>query len=271
MEVIGVIDLRNGQAVHARGGVREAYPPVRLPGESPGDVVPPGNAVPPGSAVPPGNAVALARHYARLGVRTLYVADLDAIEGRAPQWGALDALVATGMPLWVDAAVTTPAGVASLRARGVSTVVVGLETLPSLDRLPVLVAEDAGASAALEERLVLSLDLRNGVPLVTDPVREAGMTDPVAIGRAAAAAGIRTMLLLDLARVGAGTGVDTTVLAELRAALPPAVRLTTGGGLATRRDLDAARDAGCAAVLVASALLDGRLTAADVHAVNSRR
>lgn len=247
MDVVGVIDLRHGRAVHARGGVREAYAPVHVPGDD-------------GAGA--GDAAALAAYYARLGVRALYVADLDAIEGRSPQRGAVEALVspdgAAPLPVWLDAACRAPADVTCVS--GIARLVIGLETLPSLDALAPLVAA-AGATP-----LVLSLDLRHGVAITSGAER-----DPLAIAHAAAGAGVGTILLLDLGRVGAGTGFDTVLLARLRAALPSTVSLAVGGGLAHRRDLEAASDAGCAAVLVASALLDGRLTAADVHAVRSRR
>src|SRR5438477_4509429 len=57
LRVIGVIDLRGGAAVDARGGRRDEYQPI-------------------------GDAVELARTYVERGVEELYVADLDAIEGR---------------------------------------------------------------------------------------------------------------------------------------------------------------------------------------------
>src|SRR5262247_2743707 len=92
MRVIGVLDLRNGRAVHARAGQRDRYAPVRSVA---------------GEAIEPGDARALASIYRdRFGLGELYAADLDAIEGRAPQDQLVSALAACGA-LWLDAGVAT--------------------------------------------------------------------------------------------------------------------------------------------------------------------
>src|SRR5262249_52500731 len=92
MRVIGVLDLLKGQAVHAQGGVRQKYAPVRAVGTV---------------TIPPGDAGALARAYRdRFGIRELYVADLDALTGSALQTSLISELAETG-PLWVDAGVSS--------------------------------------------------------------------------------------------------------------------------------------------------------------------
>src|SRR5215207_9055025 len=94
MRIVGVIDIRDGRAVHARGGVRASYEPVR-------DVA--------GVDVR-GDALALARVYVeQLGVPELYVADLDAITGGVDARNAsvLGELASVGVPTMVDAGVST--------------------------------------------------------------------------------------------------------------------------------------------------------------------
>ena len=79
MRVIGVIDLKDGVAVHAVRGERQSYRPVRsglVEGADPVDV-----------------ARALRD---RLGLRELYVADLDAIAGGEGHDETLRALAARG-------------------------------------------------------------------------------------------------------------------------------------------------------------------------------
>ena len=79
MQVIGVVDVLGGQAVHACAGHRERYVPVESVA---------------GFPIPRGDALALARAYVeRLGLSELYAADLDAIlgpdsagRGRCPGW-----------------------------------------------------------------------------------------------------------------------------------------------------------------------------------------
>jgi phosphoribosylformimino-5-aminoimidazole carboxamide ribotide isomerase len=81
-------------------------------------------------------------------------------------------------------------------------------------------------------------------------------------------AGVRSLLVLDIGRVGTGRGVDLGLLEGLRRRLT-AERLLAGGGVSTRRDLDQMRDAGCDAALVASAIHSGRIGADDVAALQS--
>jgi phosphoribosylformimino-5-aminoimidazole carboxamide ribotide isomerase len=91
--------------------------------------------------------------------------------------------------------------------------------------------------------------------------------DAVHLADQAASAGVATILLLDLGRVGTGCGVDLGLLESLRRRLPD-IRLLAGGGVLTRRDLERMRDAGCDGALVASAIHNGRLSAADLAAVS---
>jgi phosphoribosylformimino-5-aminoimidazole carboxamide ribotide isomerase len=92
---------------------------------------------------------------------------------------------------------------------------------------------------------------------------------PAALAAEAAECGAGTVIVLDLARVGAGRGLDVPLIAELRGLLPPECALVAGGGVRGWRDLELLAGAGCDAVLVASALLDGRLGGGEV--VNARK
>src|SRR5213076_477865 len=121
LRVIPVLDLRGGQAVLARGGRREAYPPVRS------------QLVDGGAASDP---LVLARAYRDLlDCDEWYVADLDALAGGAVQYALLGALAGLPGRLLVDAAVATPERARELAAGVAARVVVGLETLTSWDAL----------------------------------------------------------------------------------------------------------------------------------------
>ena len=69
--------------------------------------------------------------------------------------------------------------------------------------------------------------------------------------------------MLDLARIGTDAGVQRSVLAAVRNAVPEAT-LLAGGGIRGLEDLRGLAHGGCDGALVASALLDGRLDALDV-------
>jgi phosphoribosylformimino-5-aminoimidazole carboxamide ribotide isomerase len=243
LRVIPVLDLRAGRAVLARGGQRDTYAPVRS------------RLVAGGGAG--GDPLALARAYRDiLDCDEWYVADLDALAGNAVQGALLGALAGLGGRLLVDAAVATPERARDLIAGGAARVVVGLETLPSFDAL-ALVARAIGS-----KRVVFSLDLRDGAPLA-----EAALSGtPVDVARGAVTAGAGAIIVLDLARVGSGRGVDIVLVEALRRACPH-VELLAGGGVGTARDLERLADAGLDGALVATALHDGRIGREDIAAV----
>lgn len=242
--VIGVVDLSDGMAVHAQGGARAHYGPVRSLA---------------GRPIRPGDARAIVRWYVEeLGVREIYVADLDALRGRRPQHALIRALASFDVPLWLDAAIGTVAAARTAMEDGATRVVVGLETLASLDAL----AEICRAADGGWQSVAFSLDLRRGQPLVAPGAALAGQTAEQ-IASAAVAAGAGAVIVLDLARVGMRRGLDLALLTRVRASIPQA-ELIVAGGVRGVTDLAAAAAAGCDGALVATALYDGRLVSGDL-------
>jgi phosphoribosylformimino-5-aminoimidazole carboxamide ribotide isomerase len=245
MRIIPVLDLAHGVAVHARAGERARYQPVRsvLAPRSLGD-----------------SRTVLRGYRDRLGIRECYVADLDAIQGDAPQLGLIEELAALGGALLVDGGVTTADTARTLLRHGAGRVVVGLETLRGVGDLASIVTAVGGG------RVVFSLDLRHGRPVVQAELQALASSDAESLAARAVDAGAGAVLLLDLGRVGTGGGVDLRLLATLRRTVG-STELLAGGGVRTRRDLDRMRDAGCDGALVASALHAGEIGEADVAAL----
>jgi phosphoribosylformimino-5-aminoimidazole carboxamide ribotide isomerase len=247
LRLIPVLDLKAGRAVLAVAGDRDHYRPVR-------------SVLHEGS-----DPLVLARAYRDwLGLSELYLADLDAIAGLPPDVSLYRELQNLGLSLWVDAGVRGPESLAPLAGTGVATVVVGLETV----RGPVALA---GLIDALGPAMAFSLDLRDGRPLaVAGRFWPPGAGDPRRYAEDAIRHGCRRLLLLDLARVGTASGTGTTpLLRELRSA-HPAVEIAVGGGVAGPADLHALAGAGASAVLVGSALHDGRISRDEVEALAAR-
>lgn len=253
MQIIPVLDLAGGVAVHAQAGDRTRYAPLIS------DLAPDST----------GDAVALLRAFhATLGVHECYVADLDAIQGGALQRTLLRQLAEfhTGFAgaLLVDAGTNHPGGALEVLSCGASEVVVGLETLHAFADLASIV-EVVGPT-----RLVFSLDLRLGAPVFHPAMQDARGAGPDALSLAAqaVAAGVTTLLLLDLGRIGTGCGVDLGLLETLRRRFPE-IRLLAGGGVLTLRDLERMRDTGCDGALIASAIHTGRVTASELAGLSA--
>jgi phosphoribosylformimino-5-aminoimidazole carboxamide ribotide isomerase len=235
MRIIPVLDLKGGLAVHAVRGQRDAYAPVRS------------------TLAASADPVELARAFrTKLGCDACYVADLDAITGRGDHGSTIQAIAALGLAVWLDAGVATAADAARAIHHGARRVIVGTETLRDVTELPALVA---AADA------ILSLDLKDG-RLLGGTERVARL-DPVDLAAGAWDAGVRAFIVLDLARVGAATGVATGAATRLRQRLPGA-EIAVGGGVRSAADLRELARAGFDAVLVGTALHTGAITAADL-------
>ncbi|MBV9197524.1 MAG: hypothetical protein JO168_25610 [Solirubrobacterales bacterium] len=231
MQLVPVLDLKGGVVVHARRGQRAAYAPLRSP------------------LVEGCEPVAVARALCAAARTTrLYVADLDALAGGLVDLPALSALAEVA-ELWVDAGATTEERAAALARAGVSGNVLGTESLGPED-------PDERALAAPAPRRVLSVDLRDGKLVSARP--ELAGRPPAAAAPLAEALGAREVLVIDLARVGSGSGPPLRAVAELAVALPE-LAIYAGGGVRDEQDLRALESAGATGALVATALHEGRL------------
>jgi phosphoribosylformimino-5-aminoimidazole carboxamide ribotide isomerase len=88
--------------------------------------------------------------------------------------------------------------------------------------------------------------------------------DAEAIAARALDAGVRRLIVLDLARVGTGMGAGTEALCRRLRQLDGGLEITAGGGVRGPADLATLAASGCDAALVASALHDGRITPSDL-------
>src|SRR6516225_4166348 len=144
VEVIPVIDLKDGVVVHARMGLRSAYAPIETrlsPTSRPDDV---------------------ARGLLSIfPFKTFYVADLDAIEHRGDNSAALRQLSAEypNLVFWVDAGIADVHHAARWLEAGFGHLVVGSETQRDCELIRYLCRND---------RTILSLDFRGDAFLGPD-------------------------------------------------------------------------------------------------------
>lgn len=227
--LVGVIDLKAGQAVHAVAGRRDQYAAVGCTS---------------------GDAIALIDKYRSLGLRQLYVADLDAIETTAAQCELIEQLLLEARdfrsfildagwrgdePNLTGNDWTTAFG--NLNWVAATESAIGTD---SLDRLSRLVPP---------RRIVLSLDYRDRQLL--------GGVDLERWLQCAHRLAIDQILVLDLQAVGTSAGNTAAIdlCGEVLSALPDA-RLLSGGGIRDADDVRRFRQAGADRCLIATALHD---------------
>jgi phosphoribosylformimino-5-aminoimidazole carboxamide ribotide isomerase len=240
MRVIPVLDLMRKRIVHAFAGRRTSYQPLS------------GSCLC-NTAAPIAVATAFRD---RLGATEVYLADLDAIAGRPCDVDTIRTLVSTGLHPWVDAGVRNPDDVRHVRDAGASVVIAGLETLDSPETLADMV-EVVG-----DKTICFSLDLRAGLPITTGQAW-AGL-DAIRVAHVAVDVGIRSMIVLDLTRVGVDAGPGTLELCAALHRQCPDVTLYAGGGVRSVDDLERLQRVGVTGALVGTALHDGRIGADDI-------
>ena len=246
MRVIPVIDLLNGQAVHAMRGERENYRPVK--------------SVLCNSPDPLDLAGAF-RDLLRLN--ELYVADLNAIQGFGQS--VHRDLIATlardeKLNIVLDAGLSCITDVGSWLELGIRKAVVGAETLRRLDALwqiPTQIEPD---------RLVFSLDMRHGAILSKCP--ELRAMGPMEVLEQLQSAGWKEVILLDLSRVGTADGFDRALVTAAVDRFPD-LNLLAGGGIATPVQLSELKSLGVAGVLVATSLHGGIITSRHLSALRA--
>jgi phosphoribosylformimino-5-aminoimidazole carboxamide ribotide isomerase len=245
MRLIPVLDVLNGIVVRGIGGRRREYRPIVSQLTSSTDPIEVARALI--DAAQP---------------QEVYLADLDAMVGRPVALDVYRAILALGVRLWVDAGIRDANG-AKLLAEGGCDVVAGLETVVSLEALRAIV-DEVGT-----ERMIFSLDLRDGVPLRDWRAERRKPPDPgqdrdayastLAVAQMAIATGITRLIVLDIARVGGGGGTGTDDLCREIAKTYPHAEVIAGGGVAGPEDLRRLEACGVKGVLAASALHDKRL------------
>ncbi len=227
MEVIPVIDLKGKQAVRAQMGERHLYGPLSTPlaaTSAPRDVI----------------EGFLSLH----PFRTVYAADLDAIEGQGSHESVIAELqtLFPDLTFWIDAGVKTISEAQTWLRRTRAHLVIGSESW-----------QDAQSLAHLqnEPRIILSLDFRGALFQGPRALLEDDHLWP------------RRLIVMTLARVGSEAGPDFVQFESvMKKAGDRAVY--AAGGLRGKDDLRLLHEHGAAGVLVASALHDGRLSGKDL-------
>ena len=194
-----------------------------------------------------GEPDALARRFAAEGVRWIHVVDLDGARAGLIRPVVVSALVHASQPASVQASggIRSVADAKTLVRAGASRVVVGTAAWKLLDELV----------ASLGERLVVALDVRDGV-VRTRAWTEEGLALDDAIDRCVMA-GVSRLLCTAIERDGTLEGPDVDLVRRVveRSRLP----VLAAGGIRSDEDVDALEQAGTEGAVVGRALLEGRL------------
>lgn len=238
--LVGVIDLKHGRAVHAVAGNRDQYAAVSISTTSSG------------CSPLDGDAISLAKRYRELGLTSLYIADLDAIETQSLQMARIRQILTLRLgfrTIMVDIgwtgkedSLTRSAIFALAEEFSMLRIVAATESATSLDAIGTLTDSISAA------RIVLSLDYRGG-RLISEVADETTWIET------AQQWGIGGVLVLDLQAVGTSAGVATAEICQRVKRRNPKTAILSGGGIRSADDVRQLIHAGCDSCLVATALL----------------
>ncbi|MFB6139974.1 MAG: 1-(5-phosphoribosyl)-5-[(5-phosphoribosylamino)methylideneamino]imidazole-4-carboxamide isomerase [Halosimplex sp.] len=226
-EVVPAVDVQDGRVVQLVGGER-------------------------GTGKTYGDPVEAAEGWVEQGARTLHLVDLDgAFEGERANAAAIEAVVdSVNVDVQLGGGIRTVEDATGLLEAGVDRVILGTAAVEN----PDIVAE---ISEAFSDSVLVSLDASDGEVVVSGWTEGTGIDPAEAAGRYADL-GAGGILFTDVDVEGRLEGVRTDPVERVVDAVD--VPVVASGGVATLDDVRALERAGAAAVVVGSALYEGRFT-----------
>jgi phosphoribosylformimino-5-aminoimidazole carboxamide ribotide isomerase len=231
-EVVPAVDMQDGQVVQLVGGER-------------------------GTGREYGDPVEAAERWVEAGAETLHLVDLDgAFEGERVNAPAVEAIrEAVDVDLQFGGGIRTAADARDLLDRGLSRVILGTAAVED----PEVVAE---ISETHPGSVLVSLDAKAGEVVVSGWTEGTGL-DPAEAAARYEELGAGGVLFTDVDVEGQLEGVrEDPVRAVVDAVSIPVV---ASGGVATLDDVRALKRAGAAAVVVGTALYEGRFTLGEAQ------
>ncbi|PKO52130.1 MAG: nickel transporter [Betaproteobacteria bacterium HGW-Betaproteobacteria-2] len=230
MDIIPVIDLMDGQVVHARHGDRHNYRPIQsalCTGSEPLHIID-----------------SLLRLYP---FKRLYIADINAIQERGHHADLIKRFRSQypALEIWMDAGIHQPETASDWHQHGVLCVI-GSESLPDM-------ASYQSIRQALGESLVLSLDFSRSKFLGPDKLLQDRSLWP------------KRVIAMSLDKVGSGNGPDMELLNGLQNAT---TQIYAAGGIRNVTDLLTLAGCGVAGALIASVLHAGQLTNEQIQNIH---
>ncbi|QLD90582.1 1-(5-phosphoribosyl)-5-[(5-phosphoribosylamino)methylideneamino]imidazole-4-carboxamide isomerase [Natronomonas salina] len=233
-EVIPAVDVQDGQVVQLVGGER-------------------------GTGKTYGDPVEAARTWVDEGAETLHLVDLDgAFEGERENAPAFEAVLeAVDADVQLGGGIRTARDACELLELGVDRVILGTAAVEN-PNIVGAVSEDFPGS------VMVSLDAKDGEVVVSGWTEGTGL-DPAEAAARYEEEGAGAILFTDVDVEGQLEGIRREPVARVVEAVD--VPVVASGGVSTLEDVRALKDVGAAAVVVGTALYEGRFTLEEANEV----
>lgn len=209
-------------------------------------------------AIREADPLALVERLVAAGATLIHVVDLDAARAGTIRPDLVRRLVVAARPAAVQAAggIRSRADAELLLDAGAARVVIGTAAFAAAGALERY-------AAALEERLVVAIDVRDGLVAVDGWERTTGLPAEEAAERCRQA-GVQRLLCTAIERDGTLAGPALDLLARVRAS--SGLPVLAAGGVRSVEDLAAVEAAGCEGAIVGRAVLERILPASVLAA-----
>jgi len=195
--IIPVIDIKDGESVSGKSGMRKTYKPLKTVFHNSSD------------------PIGITRALKNAGFKCLYVADLDAIDGDGSNFHITQEMNYI-LPVMLDSGVNSIECVKKV-IDSVKKVIIATETIKSIDDFQLIF------STFKKENLVMSVDVKNGD--VLGKYIEADFEDMIKIIQHIKPLEV---ILLDISGVGTGNGFDHEIINSFKGL---ETELILGGGV----------------------------------------
>ncbi|MBI1404883.1 MAG: 1-(5-phosphoribosyl)-5-[(5-phosphoribosylamino)methylideneamino]imidazole-4-carboxamide isomerase [Caulobacter sp.] len=195
-----------------------------------------------------------AGQFQKQGFTWLHVVDLNgAVEGRAVNIEAVEAILqAVSLPVQLGGGIRDMKQIEAWIEAGVSRVILGTVAV----RDPELVR---AAAAEWPEQIAVGIDARDG-KVATEGWLETSQMDAVDLGRRFEDAGVAALIVTDIGRDGAMTGVNVAQVGEMADAV--SIPVIASGGVASVTDIEllkARKGAAIAGCVLGRSLYEGAI------------
>ena len=244
MQTIGVIDIKKSLVVQAEAGEREKYKPIKS--RLTEDDIP--------------TPEKIAEIYTKkLGLKTLYIADLDSLVGEKRNLKSVLKIKKQfpDLKILLDGGFDNKKDIVRVLKKGIDYVIIATESLTDLSLLEKL--------KDYRDRIYISIDLKNGE--LIHKIEKWDQAETKHIVREIKSYGYKKFIMLDLAQVGTGRGLAEYLL-NIKAAFPE-LEFITGGGIKDYRDVKIVKKAGFSGLLIASAFHNGSLGRAEINLIEN--
>ena len=229
-EVIPAVDMQDGQVVQLVGGER-------------------------GTGTTYGDPVESAERWVEAGAETLHLVDLDgAFEGERQNAAAVESIVqAVDADVQLGGGIRTAGDAVGLLETGVDRVILGTAAVET----PEIVGE---ISETHPGTVMVSLDAKDGEVVVSGWTEGTGL-DPSEAAARYEAEGAGAILFTDVDVEGQLEGIRREPIERVVEAVD--IPVVASGGVSTLEDVRTLREVGASAVVVGTALYEGRFTLED--------